>query len=117
MNGSEDARDHLWLAQDLWMQDAPWNWVSRDPFVQARVLRECSNVQCKKREERVGQWQKCAGCKQVSGLVEYCIMRRISCQQPIQQWYCSRVCQKSHWPDHKKACKETQRHEESMRMW
>jgi hypothetical protein len=70
MNGSEDARDHLWLAQDLWMQDAPWNWVSRDPFVQARVLRECSNVQCKKREERVGQWQKCAGCKQVSGLVD-----------------------------------------------
>ncbi|KAJ7328713.1 hypothetical protein DFH08DRAFT_916603 [Mycena albidolilacea] len=97
MNGSEDARDHLWLAQDLWMQDAPWNWVSRDPFVQAWVLRECSNVQCKKREERVGQWQKCAGCK--------------------QQWYCSRVCQKSHWPDHKKACKETQRREESMRMW
>jgi hypothetical protein len=70
MNGSEDARDHLWLAQDLWMQDAPWNWVSRDPFVQAQVLRECSNVQCKKREERVGQWQKCAGCKQVSGLVD-----------------------------------------------
>ncbi|KAJ7888611.1 hypothetical protein B0H14DRAFT_2497782 [Mycena olivaceomarginata] len=32
MNSPEDARDRLWLAQDLWMQDAPWNWVSRDPF-------------------------------------------------------------------------------------
>jgi hypothetical protein len=24
-NGAEDARDHLWLAQDLWTQDAVWN--------------------------------------------------------------------------------------------
>ncbi|KAJ7328710.1 hypothetical protein DFH08DRAFT_815484 [Mycena albidolilacea] len=32
MNSPEDAQDCLWLAQDLWMQDAPWNWVSQDLF-------------------------------------------------------------------------------------
>ncbi|KAJ6545081.1 hypothetical protein DFH09DRAFT_659271 [Mycena vulgaris] len=87
-NGAEDARDHLWLAQDLWMQDAVWNWVDKDPVVREHVLRECSDPTCKKKEERIGQWQKCAGCK--------------------KEWYCSRGCQKAHWPSHKVPCKRTQ---------
>jgi hypothetical protein len=42
----------------------------RHGTMKERVLRECSYSECKKKEERVGQWQKCAGCKQVSGLVD-----------------------------------------------
>ncbi|KAJ7136115.1 hypothetical protein C8R44DRAFT_769721 [Mycena epipterygia] len=88
-NGAEDARDHLWLAQDLWSQEAAWNWVDQDPVVKDHVLRECGDPTCRKKEKRVGQWQKCAGCK--------------------KEWYCSRDCQKAHWKDHKEPCKETQR--------
>ncbi|KAK7052556.1 hypothetical protein R3P38DRAFT_2861009 [Favolaschia claudopus] len=97
MNGPEDARDHLWLAQDLWMQDAVWNWVDRDPFIKDKVLRECGNTACKKKEEKVGQWRHCSGCK--------------------RQWYCSRECQKAHWSDHKKPCKEIQQMESMSAMW
>jgi hypothetical protein len=64
-DGPEDARDHLWLAQDLWMQDDVWRWVDSDPVVKSRVFRECSDPTCKKKEERIGQWQKCSGCKKV----------------------------------------------------
>ncbi|KAJ6530228.1 hypothetical protein B0H19DRAFT_1192542 [Mycena capillaripes] len=77
------------------MQDDVWNWLDSDPFVKAHVLCECGDPTCKKKEERVGQWQKCSGCK--------------------KQWYCSRVCQKAHWPDHKQACKEVQERAHSMR--
>ncbi|KAJ7232184.1 hypothetical protein B0H12DRAFT_203108 [Mycena haematopus] len=77
------------------MQDAVWNWVDQDPFVKERVLRECGNSECTNKEERVGQWQKCAGCK--------------------QEWYCSRNCQKAHWPDHKESCKKAQRYAASLR--
>ncbi|KAJ7153106.1 hypothetical protein C8R43DRAFT_885952 [Mycena crocata] len=87
-NGSEDARDHLWLAQDLWTEDAVWNWVDKDPFVKERVLRLCGDPTCRKKEERVGQWHRCAGCK--------------------KEWYCSRQCQKGHWPSHRTACKKEQ---------
>lgn len=93
-NGVGDARDHLWLAQDLWTQDAVWNWVDSDPVVKAHVLRLCSNPTCKKREPAVGQWQKCSGCK--------------------QEWYCSRVCQKDHWTQHKEPCKKEQYYANSM---
>ncbi|KAJ7119179.1 hypothetical protein C8R44DRAFT_923196 [Mycena epipterygia] len=94
-NGIEDARDHLWLAQDLWMRDDAWNWVNSDPVVKAHVLRECGDPACKRKEERVGQWQKCADCK--------------------KEWYCMRNCQKAHWPHHKDACKEEQESVRSMR--
>ncbi|KAF8184093.1 hypothetical protein K438DRAFT_1724176 [Mycena galopus ATCC 62051] len=94
-NGAEDARDHLWLAQDLWMKDAAWNWVAQDPIVMDHVLRNCP--QCNRKEERVGQWQKCAGCK--------------------QEWYCSRGCQKAQWPAHKDACKKTQHLARMSAMW
>ncbi|KAF7290758.1 Aldo/keto reductase [Mycena indigotica] len=30
-NGREDARDHLWLAQEFWMRDDVWAWVNSDP--------------------------------------------------------------------------------------
>ncbi|KAJ7929757.1 hypothetical protein B0H13DRAFT_2538817 [Mycena leptocephala] len=94
-DGPEDARDHLWLAQDLWMRDDVWNWVDSDPVVKSRVFRDCSEPTCKKKEERIGQWQKCSGCK--------------------KEWYCSRSCQKGHWPDHRAACKKEQEHARSMR--
>ncbi|KAJ7666776.1 hypothetical protein DFH06DRAFT_251173 [Mycena polygramma] len=95
-NGREDGRDHLWLAQDLWMQDDVWNWVDNDPFVKERVLRECGDPTCRKKEVRVGQWQKCAGCK--------------------DQWYCSRGCQKAHWQGHKEECKKAQERAKLMSM-
>ncbi|KAJ6613951.1 hypothetical protein B0H10DRAFT_1951098 [Mycena sp. CBHHK59/15] len=85
-NGAEDTRDHLWLVQDLWMQDNVWNWVDKDQVMKDRVLRECGNPTCKQKEERVGQWQKCAGCKK----------------------YCSRNCQKVDWQNNKEACKKEQ---------
>ncbi|KAJ7666775.1 hypothetical protein DFH06DRAFT_251179 [Mycena polygramma] len=94
-NGLEDIRDHLWLAQDLWMQDDVWNWANSDPVVKAHVLRECSDPTCKKKEELVGQWQKCSGCK--------------------KEWYCSRICQKGNWPAHKQACKKEQNYARSLR--
>ncbi|KAJ6551076.1 hypothetical protein B0H10DRAFT_1727820, partial [Mycena sp. CBHHK59/15] len=84
-NGAEDTRDHLWLVQDLWMQDNVWNWVNKDQVVKDRVLRECGNPMCKQKEERVEQWQKCVGCKKV---------------------HCN--CQKVDWQNHKEACKKEQ---------
>ncbi|KAJ7624460.1 hypothetical protein FB45DRAFT_1086110, partial [Roridomyces roridus] len=85
-NGVEDTRDHLWLAQDLWTKPAVWDWISNDPVVKDAVLCTCSEPSCGRKEERIGQWQKCSGCKLV--------------------WYCSRTCQKMHWPEHKEPCKE-----------
>ncbi|KAE9392954.1 hypothetical protein BT96DRAFT_887634 [Gymnopus androsaceus JB14] len=87
-NGVEDARDHLWLAQDLWSKDDVWNWVKSDAVVTAAVLRPCSDPTCRRLEEQAAQWQKCSGCK--------------------EEWYCSRACQKSHWPSHKEICKRKQ---------
>ncbi|KAJ7187034.1 hypothetical protein C8R46DRAFT_283213 [Mycena filopes] len=84
-NGVEDARDHLWLAQELWMKDDVWHWVSNDSVVRASIYRECSNHMCRKQEDRVGQWQKCSGCKSA--------------------WYCSHNCQKVHWSSHREVCK------------
>ncbi|KAJ7669032.1 hypothetical protein B0H17DRAFT_949558, partial [Mycena rosella] len=90
-NGAEDTRDHLWLAQDLWTQDAVWSWVDGDPV---GVLRLCSDLTCKKREACVGQWEKCLGCRKV-----------LMCLNGT-----ARICQKGHWADHKEACKEEQYH-------
>ncbi|KAJ7471942.1 hypothetical protein FB451DRAFT_311491 [Mycena latifolia] len=88
VNGTEETRDHLWLAQELWMQEDVWNWASNDAFVRERVHRGCDDPTCRKKEDRIGQWQKCSGC--------------------TSAWYCSSTCQKAHWRSHKESCKMAQ---------
>ncbi|KAF7305414.1 MYND-type domain-containing protein [Mycena chlorophos] len=65
-DGRADGRDHLWLAQDLWMQVPVWNWANNDLVVKEHALRLCGAPTCRKKEQHVGQWNKCAGCKDVS---------------------------------------------------
>ncbi|KAJ7607591.1 hypothetical protein FB45DRAFT_948030 [Roridomyces roridus] len=86
INGLEDARDHLWLAQGLWSQPGPWDWISNDPVVKDHVFRPCSDPSCKKRKSALRSGRSARG-----------------------DWYCSRACQKAHWCDHKEECKQRQR--------
>ncbi|KAJ7100232.1 hypothetical protein B0H15DRAFT_944572 [Mycena belliarum] len=44
LNGIEDARDHLFLTQELWSQEDVWNWTSADPVVWDRVHRDCDRA-------------------------------------------------------------------------
>ncbi|KAF8153851.1 hypothetical protein B0H34DRAFT_719357 [Crassisporium funariophilum] len=84
INGPEEAQDYLWLTQDLWMEDAVWNWADNNPDVKNAVLKFCSRERCGVRETRVAEYKRCAACHLVS--------------------YCSRECQKDDWPNHKPDC-------------
>ncbi|KAG5635062.1 hypothetical protein H0H81_012558 [Sphagnurus paluster] len=78
-NGHEDGHDHLWLSQDLWMEDAVWAWTNTNQDVKDAALARCD--QCNRRETKVAQFERCAGCR---------IAR-----------YCSPECQKQDWKVHK----------------
>jgi hypothetical protein len=106
MRGHNGTRDHLWLAQDLWTEDAVFKWIENDPVVMASVLRECGDPMCKKKERARRamaqvRWMQEGTCGSFSSL-------RHNLRRRFEQWYCSRDCQKAHWRQHKEPCKKTQ---------
>ncbi|KAF5326031.1 hypothetical protein D9611_000729 [Ephemerocybe angulata] len=88
INGPEDAHDYLWLSQDLWMEDSVWEWANNNPDAKQVILKNCSRPGCRVREADIAQFKRCSACHLVS--------------------YCDPQCQRAHWSEHKKACKEHQ---------
>jgi len=86
MNGSEDASDYLWLAQDLWMAPDVWNWANTQKMVVNLLLKQCTRDGCGNRERKPAEFKRCAACHKA--------------------WYCGQDCQKLDWKEHKGACKE-----------
>ncbi|KAJ7689612.1 hypothetical protein B0H17DRAFT_1066332 [Mycena rosella] len=86
-NGPEDAHDYLWIAQDLWMEPAVWDWAcTADPNVLGAILRCCTRPECTAEETEATQFKRCAACQQVM--------------------YCGLACQKADWTRHKPDCRK-----------
>ncbi|KAJ7653641.1 hypothetical protein DFH06DRAFT_1093191 [Mycena polygramma] len=83
-NGTEEAHDYLWQAQDLWMAPDVWDWVIEDSAVGELVLRYCTRADCPAQETQATQFKRCAACQQVV--------------------YCGASCQKADWKRHKADC-------------
>ncbi|KAJ7730155.1 hypothetical protein B0H16DRAFT_1775244 [Mycena metata] len=83
-NGSEEAHDYLWMAQDLWMEPDVWSWVNEDAGAAEHILRFCSRPDCAAQEAKATQFKRCAACHQAM--------------------YCGSVCQKADWKRHKPGC-------------
>ena len=67
-NGPEEARDYLWLTQDLWMEDTVWSWANNNPDAKNTVLKTCSWRACHVREVRVAEFKRCAACHLVGSI-------------------------------------------------
>ncbi|KAF8206808.1 hypothetical protein K438DRAFT_1816452 [Mycena galopus ATCC 62051] len=85
-NGTDEAHDYLWVAQDLWMETDVWDWVNEDSAVAAVILKCCSRPECLAQEAEATQFKRCAACRLVA--------------------YCGPDCQKTDWKRHKSACKK-----------
>lgn len=70
-NGSEEAHDYLWMAQDLWMEPDVWSWVNEDAGAAEHVLRFCSRPDCQAQEAEATQFKRCAACHQVGVGLEF----------------------------------------------
>ncbi|OBZ76530.1 hypothetical protein A0H81_03534 [Grifola frondosa] len=81
LNSPESAQDYLWLTQDLWMAPDIWAWADSDAEAKSSVLRTCSRADCGKLEDKVAEFKRCGGCKEVV--------------------YCGPECQKQDWKEHK----------------
>ncbi|KAF7362562.1 hypothetical protein MVEN_00604500 [Mycena venus] len=83
-NGTDEAHDYLWVAQDLWMAPDVWAWVNENSTVAAVILKCCSRLECPAQETEATQFKRCGACQQVV--------------------YCSSTCQKADWKKHKPEC-------------
>ncbi|KAJ7925617.1 hypothetical protein B0H13DRAFT_2569451 [Mycena leptocephala] len=86
MNGTDEAHDYLWTAQDLWMAPDVWNWVNEDSAVRALILKSCGRPECAAQETEATQFKRCSGCQLVV--------------------YCGASCQKTDWKRHKGDCNQ-----------
>lgn len=65
-NGPEEARDYLWLTQDLWMETDVWAWVNDNDDIKAVVLKECCSSLCNVQETKATQFKRCSECHLVN---------------------------------------------------
>ncbi|KAI0650064.1 hypothetical protein C8Q79DRAFT_364734 [Trametes meyenii] len=82
----EEAHNYRWQAQQLWVAEDAWNWISTNHDVQAAVLKTCSRGPCDQQESVPLQFKRCKGCKRT--------------------FYCGRDCQKMDWGWHRLVCNE-----------
>ncbi|KAI6008804.1 hypothetical protein F5J12DRAFT_905176 [Pisolithus orientalis] len=94
-NGPEDARDYLFVTQDVWIKDDAWEWANASQEAESNVIKVCGNSACGAVETQVAQFKRCAACKKVV--------------------YCSQPCQRSDWSKHKPRCQQHQEMKNTIR--